>query len=256
MHWLVENLTSTPEVIKSGGSLLLIQLPDLGIRFVDSINFLNTALHELPTMFGRSEEFGKGFFPYRQNHPKNYGYRGPLPPPEDYGAEWMGKQRRAEFDQWYSEKQRDPNYVFDLDRELRFYCRMDVTVLRECCEQFRKLFFEQTSVDPFQSVTIASACNVVFRKLFLKPNTIAIVPSNGYAGRDRQSLIAKKWLIWEEHRRSIKIRHAGNGVEERVNGRRYKLDGVEVEITASGHEKTIKHAYEFYGCFFHGVMPS
>jgi len=40
-------------------------------------------------------------------------------------------------------------------------------------------------MDPFQcSITIASACNKVFRRKFLKLETIGIIPAGGYRHRE------------------------------------------------------------------------
>ncbi|GIY34308.1 DNA-directed DNA polymerase [Caerostris extrusa] len=55
----------------------------------------------------------------------------------------------------------------------------DVDILRRCCLEFRGQFQEITQVDPFQYVTIASACMAVFRSLHVTPNTIAMVPIHG-----------------------------------------------------------------------------
>lgn len=101
---------------------------------------------------------------------------------------------------------------------------------------FRDLFMEVTTVDPFErSLTIASACNLVYRKLFLKPNSIAIVPHNGYRAKNKQSAIGARWLQWMAKKRNINIRHAQNGLEVKIGP--YKVDGI--------YGKTI---YEFYGC--------
>jgi len=106
--------------------------------------------------------------------------------------------------------------------------------------KFRDIFLEETTVDPFEkSLTIASACNLVYRKLFLKPETIAIIPHNGYRSKDKQSSMAIKWLQWIEHTQSIEIQHAYKGREERIGP--FKVDGL--------CGQTI---YEFYGCFWHG----
>jgi len=52
---------------------------------------------------------------------------------------------------------------------------------------------EKTTVDPFErSLTIASACNIVFRKLFLKKNMIGIVPKHNYHPADNQYVLALK----------------------------------------------------------------
>lgn len=101
---------------------------------------------------------------------------------------------------------------------------------------FRDLFMEVTTVDPFErSLTIPSACSLVYRKIHMKPNTIAIIPHNGYRAKDKQSAIAIKWLLWIEKTKSIEIQSAHNGREAQIGP--YKVDGL--------CENTI---YEFYGC--------
>ena len=68
--------------------------------------------------------------------------------------------------------------------------------------------------DPFASaITIASACMHVFRKKFLKPETIGIVPHGGYRKNEMQSVIAIKWLKWISEKEDLDIQHARNGQE-------------------------------------------
>ena len=63
---------------------------------------------------------------------------------------------------------------------LKQYCQDDVTVLRQACQIFRRVFMEVGNVDVFlESCTISSACNKVFRKWFLKPENIGMIPSGG-----------------------------------------------------------------------------
>jgi len=124
--------------------------------------------------------------------------------------------------------------------EIIKYCESDVDILLRSCMAFRDIFINETSIDPFErSLTIASACNLVFRKLFLKPETIAIIPHNGYRAKDKQSALAVRWLQWMEISKHINIQHAYNGREATIGP--YKVDGL--------HGHTI---YEFYGCFWHG----
>ena len=53
---------------------------------------------------------------------------------------------------------------------------------------FRALFRSVTDIDPFEKcLTIASACNLVFRKKFLKEETMAIIPPNGHRPLDKRS---------------------------------------------------------------------
>ena len=70
-------------------------------------------------------------------------------------------------------------------------CRSDVDILRRCCLSFRSLSMkitahEKTSgIDPFQHcITIASACNLVYRTKYLTPDTIAITHPLGYPSND------------------------------------------------------------------------
>jgi len=129
-----------------------------------------------------------------------------------------------------------------LKSELLKYCKSDVDVLLKSCMRFRDMFMEETTVDPFErSLTIASACNLVFRKLFLKKNTIGIIPKNNYHPNDNQSVMAIKWLKWISESENINIRHKLNGGEVKIG--KFKVDGL--------YHKT---AYEFYGCYWHGCQ--
>jgi hypothetical protein len=50
-------------------------------------------------------------------------------------------------------------------------------------------------IDPFQKcITIASACNVVFRAKFLRPDTIGIIPAQGYRQEETHSIKAMQWI--------------------------------------------------------------
>jgi hypothetical protein len=64
-----------------------------------------------------------------------------------------------------------------------------------------------------ESITIASACNRVLRKRFLKPATIGLVPTGGYTGNVNYSKKALMWLVYREQTDGCKILHGGNGRE-------------------------------------------
>ena len=63
----------------------------------------------------------------------------------------------------------------------------------------------------------------VFRKNYLKPNTIAIVPHGGYRKSEKQSMVAIKWLKWLSETEDLDIQHARNGGEVRIMN--FKVDG-------------------------------
>jgi hypothetical protein len=80
---------------------------------------------------------------------------------------------------------------------LEQYCQDDVTVLRQTCPIIRREFMEVGNLDVFlESCTIASACNKVFRKRSLTPETVGLIPSGGYT-RNRNYI--KKALMWLLH---------------------------------------------------------
>jgi hypothetical protein len=108
--------------------------------------------------------------------------------------------------------------------------------------EFGELFRDVTKIDPFEKcLTIASACNQVYRTNYLRENTIAIIPPRGYCPENKRSLLAQKWLSYTAERNEIYIQHARNDGEKRVGP--YLLDGY--------HEET-HTAYEVHGCFWHG----
>lgn len=141
----------------------------------------------------------------------------------------MKSEARAVFEEWYEEHK---DNHFNFQEELERYCRMDVEILTKGCLKFRKLMMQVTliiimiiigiiinqlqehDVDPFtSSITIASTCMHIFRKKFLKPDTIGIVPHGGYRANERQSVIAIKWLKWISETQNADIQHARNGKE-------------------------------------------
>jgi hypothetical protein len=70
------------------------------------------------------------------------------------------------------------------------------------------------NIDVFvESITIASACNKMLRKSFLKPNTIGLIPARGYTCKNKYSKKAMMWLLHMEQTDGVKIMHGRNGRE-------------------------------------------
>ncbi|XP_071509045.1 uncharacterized protein [Diadema antillarum] len=220
------------------------------IRFIDSLNFLPMPLASLPPTFG-VEELKKGFFPHFFNTEANARYRGPFPDTKYYNPGGMSPKVREEFVNWHAAEVASGR-EFVMEKELHDYCLSDVDILRRCCLKFRTLFKEitvnkamgegDTGIDPFENcITIASACNLVFRRNFLEPYTIAVIPPRGYCPQDVQSNIAVRWLTYVSQQEHAYIQHARNEGEVIIGP--YKIDGFCRE------NETI---YEFHGCFWHG----
>jgi hypothetical protein len=108
----------------------------------------------------------------------------------------MGEAERKDFLAWYKDQN---SSVFYNKRLLQQYCQDDVTVLRQACQAFRREFKDIAKIEVFQeSIIIASACNKVFRKLFLQPDTIGLIPTGGYSGNVKYSKKALMWLMYKE----------------------------------------------------------
>ncbi|KAG5889399.1 hypothetical protein JTB14_018273 [Gonioctena quinquepunctata] len=211
------------------------------VKFLDSLNYFPMALSKLPKAFGFTE-LKKGYFPHLFNTVDKQNYIGPIPPLEYYDPDnAKDAQAREELMKWHADKVAK-NYNFHFQKEIEEYCISDVDILTESCLKFRDLLISETQVCPFmEATTIASACNKVYRRNFLKPNTIGIIPKRGYRWRDNQSKIAIQWMVWEEHQRCIDIQHAAKGQEARIAG-----------VKVDGYCEGTNQVFEFEGCYYHG----
>ena len=61
-----------------------------------------------------------------------------------------------------------------------------------------------------ESLSIASACNKVLRRKFLKPDTIVLITAVGYTCNNMYSRKAIMWLLHMEKNDGVAIKHARN----------------------------------------------
>jgi len=94
-----------------------------------------------------------------------------------------------------------------------------------------------------ETITIASACNKLLRKRFLKPDTIGLIPTGGYSGNVNYSTKSLMWLVYRE-KNGRKILHCRNG-------REYGLPDIP-RFNVIGFCPDSKSVYEFFGCYYHG----
>nr|XP_042913168.1 probable DNA polymerase [Parasteatoda tepidariorum] len=219
MGWLLQQGT-TPDVIPNGSCVMSIFHNALKIRVIDSLNFLAMPLAKLPACFGLTE-LTKGFFPHLFNTSENQNYVGTLPSEEFYSPDSMKSDVRKSFLEWHKERKND---VFDFAKEILAYCRSDVDILRRCCLEYRKELLNIANVDPFRYITIASSCMAIYRNSHLQPNTIAMVPVNGYSTNVKYSPDSIRWLDFIAKQENIFIQHALNKSGERKIGGAY-VDG-------------------------------
>ena len=237
-------LCSKLKQIRNGGKVLQLTCFK-NIRFIDSMSFIPMKLSKFSKTFDL-RELKKGYFPHLFNKEENQEYKGPLPPVEDYLPNSMSEDEKKEFLAWHAKEQARlvaENKQFIFQEELLEYCKSDVKLLKEGCLQFKQEFEAEAGFDPFEQMTIASACNRFLRTHCLEKDTIAVEPLRGWGGRKvNQSSAAFEWLAWEGQDKIL--RHALNGGEFKpLPGHQYTVDGY--------HEET-RTVYEFDGCFWHG----
>ena len=101
------------------------------------------------------------------------------------------------------------------------YCKSDVALLKTGCQAFQQEFQTQAGFNPMvKSMTIASACNLYWRKHHLPPNTFAVEPVRGWQGVNVKQLVkALQWLYYQEQQipkqgaSADRIQHVRNGSE-------------------------------------------
>ena len=265
------------EQIRNGGKVLQLTYPheETTIRFIDSLSFFQMPLSDFPKTFGLTE-LKKGYFPHLFNTPEHQTYVGQLPDKSFYMPDGMYVKKRRDFDTWYDEQVRQ-EVVFDFQAELLAYCESDVKLLKQGCLTFMQDFQARAEFNPFEQMTVASACNRYLRMHCMEEETIASEPLLGWRGRVNHSQASMEWLTWcernlrrqawlalwaeeyEDHEAMARayghavadhhplhrqrIQHARNEGEYHIPGTRYTVDGYDADT---------KTVYEFFGCFWHG----
>jgi hypothetical protein len=93
------------------------------------------------------------------------------------GNDEIGRGEREEFLAWYETRKSQP---FHNKQVFEVFCEDDVTVLRQACRVFRREFLQLGNIEVFiEYLAIASECNKVLRRKFVKPDTIGLIPTGG-----------------------------------------------------------------------------
>ena len=238
-----------PEIIYNGSKIMYMYIKRVDMKFLDSFNYMPMALSKLPKAFS-IENMVKGFWPYLLNTWENQDLVLPnLPEMHYYVPESMNTKTREEFLEWHNLNQ---SSTFDFKTEILKYCQDDVHILAKACLKFREIFMMCTvdenrdrehGIDPFQcSTTIASACNYVFRSIFLESDTVGVIPVGGYNTSATFSTFGLQWLHWVQFSKKLKLHFAGSDGEKKIGDK--IVDGY-AEINGE------KHVYEAYG-LWHG----
>ncbi|KAH7706562.1 hypothetical protein AAVH_26191, partial [Aphelenchoides avenae] len=174
-----------PEVVRTGHKMFELRVEKKGVvvptMFRDSYCLMSQPLSDLVDAYKLGIE-EKQFFPHLFNKPQNYTrHSRRLPKRKYYAPESMKPEKRKEFKNWY--------------RENREYCTNDVQILLHALVAFRREWLDVCQDDVLRhSMTIASACMRFFRTQHLQPDTLVLSPEYGFERRERQSVVALKYL--------------------------------------------------------------
>ena len=249
LHELCQQQREVVDQLTVGAKVLSFKSGPL--KFIDSLCFLPMPLASFPSTFNLTE-LKKGFFPHLFNTPDHQQYVGRIPDLEFYDPDVMMAKKKDELTRWHADQVRR-NVFFNFHQEMIDYFKSDVALLKAGCKAFQQEFERQAGFNPMaKCITIASACNLYWRKHHLTPDTIAVEPLGGWRGANvNQSLKALQWLYYQEHQipkqgaSADRIRHVRNGGEQSV---RTIVDAYFVD----GYDPLTHTVYEFHGCLYHG----
>ena len=124
-----------PYTIYKGTKLLLLEIPSIKLKIIDSYNFVQAPLKAFPKAFSLTE-LKKGYFPFLFDTMSNMFYVGPIPDKKYYCYDSMSVEDRKAFMAWHQERV-DENYMFDLEEERYNYCVSDVDILKRGMTELR-----------------------------------------------------------------------------------------------------------------------
>lgn len=170
------------------------------ISFKDSLLHIAAPLSAIPKMFGLDTSIvKKGMFPYLFNTPENQGYVGPVPDKKYFEPDMMSEDKRAEFLTWHRNKRRCKRY--DLQEELRKYCKNDVYILKLGLLAYSKVCLEYGRRNPLRDMTIAQYTYSVYRENNMPDDTLYYLDKS-QVDFARRSLHGGKtdirWLFYEQ----------------------------------------------------------
>ena len=130
--------------IANGQKLNYINIPSFDIRIIDSLNFLQMRLSDLPSAMGVEDIVkAKGYFPHFFTSPQTLNYVGPMPAPDFFGCFDMKEKGYNSFLKWYREET-TKNPIFNFEESMKLYCKQDVKILKAACLKFRETVMDVT----------------------------------------------------------------------------------------------------------------
>lgn len=265
---VLESLMSTELEVKplfDGCKLLLLEIPRLKLRIIDSYRYCKIPLAKFPERFpqiSRWSSFGdeaKGTFPFKFNRRENYDYSGPLPAKEFFVDEHTTEKNLAKYEHFRESWPEDK--IWNFKDQFHLYLRQDVKLLRGGCLSLTLEllgFQEEILTDRDQDVekndyfhpfsppyfTLSSFVHKLWQFFELRKNTLFLL-ENEKNGR-LTSKYELEWLSWLVHR-GHSIPYSAHTALGQFKLGSYYPDGFNPET---------KTVYEFLGCavHFHGYQ--
>lgn len=179
--------------VMRGRKIMHMFFEKLNQRYVDSTNFIPSALRKLSGDFG-IEELKKGYFPHglmTQSFFNDCQLRSfiiPLPSAAEFEPNYKngsdGRKEEKEFLSFYEQQTQICNQEggWNLKREAVQYCISDTLLLAECLHAFRDSFMDMArsiepsfNYDPFAYMTLPSAMMNFFLSSSIEANTIGVI---------------------------------------------------------------------------------
>lgn len=253
-HFVLRNLYKrklSPKLIMTGAKIYQMSLKFgkkyAQLTFRDSYLIMLSPLDSLKATFKLDCE-PKPFFPYLWNSKINYDKElDCLPPISYYSPNTMMPKKRQKFIEWYNNNQQSP---FSLKKALKEYCENDTSILLAAVLKMREILIGITGgYDAMlKASTIAGIAMNIFRHLFLKSKQLAIVPELGYEKVDKASDKAIKYMEWIAKRDNVKVQHAGNGREKKIQMMN-PLNGNTWAVKVDGYIEESDTVIEFLGWY-------
>ena len=248
--------------VMDGNKVLMMEIPGLNVRFVDTFRYITVALENFPARFPDViGDQGKGSFPYLFNQKTNYDYVGTIPS-EDYffdrfSPEHKKRKAREHIFEW-----RQQGKVWNFKEQLHAYLKQDIHLLRAGVVALNKEFLEfQQKLDmvplrgkprirqyffPFNKpfFTGSSFVHAVWRFYAMPADSLYLLTNQTNARKTSRG--EREWMLWlsqPELMPDLVSMFTSRGGQKKIGP--YYVDGCD--------EKG-KEVYEYNGCLIHGHL--
>ena len=239
-----------PKIIKRGGSIILVEIAELQIRFLASSNYINGSVYDLSAQF--NIKFDQEFFPETLLSEKNFDYVGVIPDVENFFS-FNDSSKIATAKLNYVQRHHK-NWNFR--KSFSNYFTQNVELLAKSMLSFIQESFyfqfelqkstEKKFVNPFNTpvCTLGSFVFIIFKILYLNNMPIFAVPKEyGVKHKNVSSLEYKYCKFMDFLYPEKKFLYAFNNPD----GAKYFP-----ECIPDLYSPVTKEVFFFNGCYYHG----